>query len=534
MNTLVRAMARVRTERTDVAAARAGAVDDATPGLSRRAFLRDGAAIAAAAAMPALLRPRTSEAASVPAARGRVSDARVVVVGGGLAGLAAMRALDRAGVHATLFESSPRVGGRCWSERRAFGDQVAERGGEFIDTGHETIRRLATDLGLTLDDVLQDEVKGTTPLWWFDGAPYTLDAATADLRGLLPALDRDASAIADALPTWRRATPAQRALDRLSAATWIDTRVPGGARSRLGRLLANAYTEELGADPVDISAVSVVALLQATPRDALSPYAESDQRFHVRGGNDRIVEALAAPLAQRIETGTRLALLAVDGSGRPHLAFTRDAATRFVVADRVILALPFTLLREVDLRRAGFGARKRQAIDTLGMGRNTKLQLQFAERFWRARGGNGETRLAGSYVTSWEVTRGQPGKRGILNFFSGGTLAARAGDGTPESQARAALADLEHLYPGSAAQWTGAVIRNAWDRHPWTRGSYSLLKPGQYTAFHGSEWEPEGPVHFAGEHTSEAASGYLDGAVESGQRAAREVLGSLRLRRRAA
>ena len=86
-----------------------------------------------------------------------------------------------------------------------------------------------------------------------------------------------------------------------------------------------------------------------------------------------------------------------------------------------------------------------------------------------------------------------------------------------------ALADLERIYPGIGAQWNGRVIRNAWDRYPWSRGSYSLLKPGQYTAFHGVEHLPEGRLHFAGEQSSEAWYGYLNGAVESGLRAARDV-----------
>jgi monoamine oxidase len=222
--------------------------------------------------------------------------------------------------------------------------------------------------------------------------------------------------------------------------------------------------------------------------------------------------------------------------GRVRVTVARDEATRDEIADRVILALPFSLLKEVDLDHAGFRARKLAAIRDLGMGRNTKLQLQFRERAWRASNGNGETRVTGSYLTSWEVTRAQSGAPGILNFFSGGALAVRAGDGAPEQSARIALADLERCYPGLGALWNGKVIRNAWDRHPWSRGSYSLLKPGQYTAFHGAEWESEGAVHFAGEHTSDASSGYLNGAVESGQRAAREVLASLRVRhaRRAA
>ena len=390
-------------------------------------------------------------------------------------------------------------------------------------------------LGLPLDDVLEAEPPGSAPLWWLDGAPYTLADATADLRGLLPgARRRRRRADRRTLPTYLRASAGQRTLDRLSAARWIDTRVPGGARSRLGRLLANAYTEELGArSRADQQRERHRACSQGTPRDRFSPYEESDQRFHVRGGNDRIVSALASRLDDRIETGTRLtrhvARCHRAATGCASRATPRRACRR---VDRVILALPFSLLRDVDLAQAGFRARKLTAIRTLGMGINTKLQLQFASRSWRARGGNGETRLEAPFNTSWDVTRAQPGDAGILNFFSGGSVARRAGDASPETQARTALAGLEPLYPGIGAQWTGAVIRNAWDRYPWTRGSYCAPEPGQYTAFHGIEWEPEGHVYFAGEHTSDEASGYMEGAVESGQRAAGEVLESLALRRR--
>ena len=198
-----------------------------------------------------------------------------------------------------------------------------------------------------------------------------------------------------------------------------------------------------------------------------------------------------------------------------------------------MLALPVTLLREVDLSRAGFRARKLAAIRELGMGRNTKLQLQFTDRAWIAQRGNGETRTEGSYQVSWDVSRAQAGPMGILNFYSGGATATKAGDGTPEERARAALADLERVHPGIAARFNGRVIRNAWDRNPWSRGSYSLLRPGQYTAFHGIESLPEGRVHFAGEQSSADWYGYLNGAVESGLRAADEVRRTAGLRRAA-
>ncbi len=482
---------------------------------ARRELLRRGVAAAASTMLPAP--PAAGTSAGAPAT--------VAVVGGGLAGLAAAWRLAESGVAATLFEAAPRVGGRCWTERRAFdGGQIAERGGELIDTGHDEIIDLALALGLVLDDLHAATPRGTEPAWWIAGRRYDEADAVRDFRGLWPALAADARLLGDDTPTFARHTAAQRALDHTDAARWLDTRVPGGIASPLARLLANAYVEELGADLAEISAVTVVDLLRDSPRDRLSPYEESDQRYRVRGGNDLIVQRMAEPLAGRIETGHRLLAVARRGDGRYRLVFARDQATREADFDHVVLAVPFTMLRDVDLARAGLRPRKAQAIRELGMGRNTKLQLQFDDRAWVARGGSGETRVEGSYQVSWEVTRGQPGALGIVNFYSGGAAASRAGEGSPDDRARAALADLERIYPGIAAHWNGRVIRNAWERHPWSRGSYSLLKPGQYTAFHGVEHLPEGRIQFAGEQSSAAWYGYLNGAVESGQRAAAAIL----------
>jgi len=239
------------------------------------------------------------------------------------------------------------------------------------------------------------------------------------------------------------------------------------------------------------------------------------------------VTKLAQKVGNGIETNSRLVALSRRGDGRHRVVVLRDGAEREDIADRVILALPFTLLRVVDLRDAGFGARKMRSINELGMGRNTKLQLQFADRFWLQGASNGEYRLRGSFQTTWEVTRAQPGTSGILNFFSGGSAAVAAGLTGMESQANASLAELARCAPASERAWNGRVIRNAWDRNPWSLGSYALVKPGQYTSFYGVEAQPRGHVYFAGEHTSVESQGYLNGAVESGMRAAGEVLASL-------
>jgi monoamine oxidase len=506
-----------RVERRRAAAKRAAERE------TRRELLRRGVLLATAGAIP------------MPLGAATAREARVVVVGAGLAGLSAAWKLAQLGADVSVYEGAPRVGGRCLTERRAFeGGQIAERGGELVDTAHDDIIDLALMLGLSLDDLHVATPRGTESVYLIGGRRYDEAEAAKDFARLWPTLARDAKRLGDDLPTFARFTPAQQELDRTSARAWLDSRVPGGLASPLARLLGNAYTEELGAELDEISAVSVVDLLRDSPRDRVSPYEESDQRYHVRGGNDLVVQRMAEALGGRIHTGMRLASLSARPDGRCRLVFARDTAATEVDADHVVLAIPFPVLAEVDVANAGFRARKLRAIRELGMARNTKLQLQFSERAWIAARGNGETRVEGSYQVSWEVTRGQPGTGGILNFYSGGAAAARAGDGTPEDRARDALRDLERACPGIAARWNGRVIRNAWDRNPWSRGSYSLLKPGQYTAFHGVEHLPEGRVRFAGEQSSESWYGYLNGAVESGLRAADEVARALRMQRRAA
>ncbi len=178
--------------------ARDAARREADPALpSRRTFLRRTAALAAATAWSPLSL----------AAR----EQRVVIVGAGLAGLTAAWTLAGAGVRATLIEGSPRLGGRCWTDRHAFADgQVAERGGELIDTTHERIRALCARLSLPLDDLVAAEPKGSAPAFFFDGAPYTLADVERDFRAVRPALAADAKVLGDDTTSPRIATTRRR------------------------------------------------------------------------------------------------------------------------------------------------------------------------------------------------------------------------------------------------------------------------------------------------------------------------------------
>lgn len=504
------------------AAARALPAAEASSQVSRRHFLAASVAAGGTVALTAM--PAGARAAT------KSSTPRVAVVGAGLAGLTAAHTLRKAGIHATVFEGNTRIGGRCLSEREAFAQgQVAERGGEFIDSVHTDMIGLVGELQLELEDVLEATPAGTDSYTILDGVSYSVADATRDYEALFPLVQAQATAVGDSFG-FRGSNSAARKLDAISIAKWIDSYVPEGRNSRFGRLLANAFTEEFAAEVDHLSAISLVLTLAPASRDAFSAYAASDQRYHVRGGNDQVVHRMAGLLQGPLETGVTLVSAQRLPDGRCKLIFQRDLAITSEVFDRVVIAIPFSTLGQVDLAKSGFRSLKRKSIHELPMGSSTKLQLQFNERLWNARGSNGEVRIEGSFQSTWEVTRGQSGTAGILNFWSGGRVAVAAGERSKEDQADIALRDLEQVWPGIRAQWNARVIRNAWHTNPWSGGSYAYYPPGYMTTLLGIEAEREGNFFFAGEHTSREWQGFLNGAVETGERAAREVLKSVGMR----
>jgi monoamine oxidase len=482
--------------------------------LSRRQFLAAGAATAVAGAWP-------------PQARS-ANPPRVVIVGAGLAGLTCAYRLKQAGVTAAVHEASDRIGGRCWSIRGAFAPGlVAEHGGELIDTGHIEVRQLAKELGLVLENLFQGETNGTEPLYSFDGRPYTYAEASADFNGVYQKLHKDVSA-ASYPTTYETSTPRGRELDAMSIVEWIEESVPGGLASRFGRLLDVAYNIEFGAECGDQSALNLLYLLGYIGQGQVRLFGPSNEKYHVRGGNDQIATGLADRLHGQITAGSELVAIRLTSGGSYTLTFLQGGTTRSVSADRVVLALPFTILRRsVDWSKAGFAAVKSRAIRELGMGTNSKLNVGFKTRHWRTLGCNGDTYADTGYQATWEVSRAQPGTPGILVDYTGGRIGDSFGSGTPAARAKQFLGQLEPLLPGVTAQWDGRATVDYWAAYPWTRGSYSYYKTGQYTAFGGAESQVSGACHFAGEHTTQDFQGYLNGAVFSGQRAAAEVLGAL-------
>jgi monoamine oxidase len=489
------------------------------PRPTRRQLLAGGAGAAAVAAASRFAAP--ASAATAP---------RIVVVGGGLAGLSCAYRLKQAGYTAQVHEGSDRLGGRCWSDRSSFANgQVVEHGGELIDQGHTAVRQLAGQLGLKLTNLLSAERNGTEASYYFDGKPYSFAQATDDLKAIWQQLHSDVSAAS--YPTlYNLSTERGRELDNMSIADYIAAYVPGGRNSKLGQLLDVAYNIEYGAEASDQSSLNMLYLLGYSGQGQLRIFGPSNEKYHVIGGNDQIPERLGNALQGQITRNSELVAIARNKDGSWGLSFREGATTHSITADRVVMAIPFSILRSsVDISKAGFSSRKLTAIRQQGMGTNSKMHVQFTSRHWETLGSNGETYADTGYQNTWEVTRGQGGSSGILVDYTGGKIGASFGSGTPSSRAQQFLGQIEPVLPGISARWNGRATIDYWAGNRWTKGSYSYWKVGQYQAFSGVEREIEGgSCHFAGEHTSIDFQGYLNGAVETGERAAGEITAALK------
>ncbi|MBS1819715.1 MAG: FAD-dependent oxidoreductase [Acidobacteria bacterium] len=431
----------------------------------------------------------------------------VLVAGAGLAGLVAARDLAGMGATVSLIDARDRVGGRVWTLRDGFIDgQHAEAGGDLIDEEHAAIRALADEFGLEQVRILSS------------GFGYARQTRTGTIRIVTRTAGRGWERLAQALaPDARRYrtiesrwnSPVAAELGRRSVAQWLDD---VHADEEL-RATVQGLRGFFLADPAELS------LLQLVHEFSSEDDAAAGRMYRISGGNDRLTAVLAAVLGDRLHLNTEL--LGVSQRGGTIRASVRNGRARAQMqADYLVLAIPAPLLRRIPITPA-LPVQQHDALATLAYGRATKTLLQFDQRFWRAATRPRAFGSALPFGAGWEANEEQRGKAGILTLLAGGSASDATHDLVEREGIEGLVRSLEWL--GSKQAHLVGWKQARWETDSWSRGGYAFFDPSFSPALRGWLAQPCGKIVFAGEHTSLRWQGYMNGAVESGHRAAAEV-----------
>ncbi|MET0343718.1 MAG: NAD(P)/FAD-dependent oxidoreductase [Polyangiales bacterium] len=489
--------------------------------LTRRALL--GACMAG---LGSALTPSAARALCAAPAR---TQPRVAIIGAGLAGLSCAYRLRQAGVHATVYEATRRVGGRTSSLRGLGPDrQVIELGGELIDSGDVHLHNLADELDIVLlDRAAAARGRAVGEIFVVDGKRVPDALIRGQLDAVRPAL-RALAAQADARdPAFDLAV--YDALNRQSMGAWLDAHVTDAPQLRA--VLESAYRGEFGRELDAQSALNLVFMLGGAAVDAPGLFGDSDERYQARGGNQTFCDALSTRLPDTVKLGH--ALTRVRGAPRRGytLQFRTASGPSVAQAEVLIFALPFATLRRVDLTDLPLSADKRRAVAELSYGTNAKVAGRFATRPWSTlHGALGSLTSDANWQQAWDSSLAQAGESGILtNFLGGAQGLACVGASAEQWYTGTFLRGVERVLPGVAAGYVrGSAVRMHWPSAPYARGSYACYAPGQWDLY-GTEGatEGEGTLLFCGEHTSLERAGFMEGAAETGELAAAALLAAL-------
>ncbi len=436
---------------------------------------------------------------------------RILVVGGGLAGLCSAYELSRQGHDVLLFEGQARPGGRVKTLREglAFG-LTAEAGAARIPDTHEFTLHYIREFGLELEPFRPVEMDDT---YHIQGRSYRATAKTA-VRWPLNLSPEEAAAGLSGLQE-RYVDSVVRSLGR----SGLNGQIPAA----LSRYDGITYREFLGNRGLSRDAVHLLTLgsdadvgsaawwlLDELNRQSARPPS------HIKGGNDLLPRAFAARLEARIRYGSRVIAIGQDGRSA-WVVIQRQGERQLIRGQHVVCAAPFSVVRKM-FSEARLAGAKQELINAQEYTPSTKVFLQTRSNFWRREGLSGFAYTDLPIERLWALDRDEG--RSLLLAYTESKAAVRLDAMSPSQQIEAVFGDAQRVFPGLSEEFEGGVS-NSWANDPWQRGAWAQYNVGQIRTIPLNA-RREGRIHFAGEHTS-CWNGWMQGALESAHRVIGEI-----------
>ncbi|HKT78784.1 MAG TPA: FAD-dependent oxidoreductase [Vicinamibacterales bacterium] len=463
-------------------------------GMTRREMLRTSLGAAAGLLL--------SERMGVLAQAGK----RIVVVGAGFSGLTAAFELKRAGYDVTVVEARGRVGGRVVSFTDFIPGKVVEGGAELIGSNHPAWLAYAKRFDLELAELEEDE-DAEAPIV-LGGRKLTSDESDAlweELDKAVATMNADAAKIADADRPWTAGDA--EALDKRSLASWIrGLQVSDRCKTAVDAMMVadNGVASEWQ---------SYLGNLAMVKGGGLEKYWTDSEVYSCSGGAQQLAKKLAADVGTaRVLLST--AVTAITISDRTVSVKLSNGKT--IEADDVVVTVPPPVWN-----RIGFDPPLPATLSPQ-MGANVKTLIHVKDRFWRRVGLAPDSLSDGAVQLTWDGTSTQPGPGSALVAFSGGPSADTCRSWPAAARYDRYLTELEKMYRGIRPSFVKGRFMD-WPADVWVKGSYSFPSPGEVTTMGPMIWRDDSRLHFAGEYSSYAFMGYMEGALHSGALVARRI-----------